>query len=109
MMDMSDLDWQVGARCRGLWDIFIDDVDDNARRPSAEVEAICSSCPVKTECLDYALERKPSGVWGGTTEYQRRQLLAGKERVFCPGCGSSEVFDHGDSEICLACGISWRI
>jgi hypothetical protein len=66
-------------------------------------------CPVKTWCLDFALEHKPTGTWGGTTEYQRRQLLAKKDRVFCPGCGGEDVIDEDGSQICLACGISWLI
>jgi WhiB family redox-sensing transcriptional regulator len=38
--------------------------------------AICATCPVQRECLDYALEaRERFGIWGGKTEKQRRQIL----------------------------------
>lgn len=34
--------------------------------------AICSTCPVRGECLDQALaERHTHGIWGGTTPGQR--------------------------------------
>jgi WhiB family redox-sensing transcriptional regulator len=34
------------------------------------------ACPVRDECLDYALRyREPFGVWGGMTEKERRVLL----------------------------------
>ena len=37
---------------------------------------ICADCPVKEPCLEYALaERIDHGVWGGTSERQRRRLL----------------------------------
>jgi WhiB family redox-sensing transcriptional regulator len=40
---------------------------------------ICATCPVKAECLEYALEHRiDHGVWGGASERQRRRIL--KER-----------------------------
>lgn len=37
---------------------------------------ICEQCPVKAECLEYALENRiDHGVWGGTSERQRRRIL----------------------------------
>jgi WhiB family redox-sensing transcriptional regulator len=42
----------------------------------AKAKAICARCPVKAECLEYALDaRETFGVWGGTTEDERRALL----------------------------------
>lgn len=58
--------WRVDARCNtGAGDVthlfFSDDLHDIAR-----AKAICSKCPVATECLDAALTRhEPWGVWGG--------------------------------------------
>jgi WhiB family redox-sensing transcriptional regulator len=38
--------------------------------------AICATCPVRIECLEYALEaRERFGIWGGLTDKQRRRLL----------------------------------
>lgn len=38
-----------------------------------EAEALCGGCGVVGECLAYALARRElSGVWGGTTERERR-------------------------------------
>ena len=37
---------------------------------------ICADCPVKAPCLEYALEHRiDHGVWGGTSERQRRRIL----------------------------------
>lgn len=37
-------------------------------------KTICSVCPVKQECLIWALIYKEEGVWGGTTERERKQF-----------------------------------
>lgn len=37
--------------------------------------AICSHCPLLEPCLSYALDDPATvGVWGGTTQIQRRRL-----------------------------------
>lgn len=37
---------------------------------------VCIDCPVKTRCLEYALQsRIDHGVWGGTSERERRRIL----------------------------------
>lgn len=37
---------------------------------------ICAECPVKAECLEYALvNRIEHGVWGGCSERERRRIL----------------------------------
>ena len=47
-----------------------------ADRWSYEVDAkaICAECPVVAQCLEYALEHRMDGVWGGTNEAERREL-----------------------------------
>lgn len=50
-----------------------------ARRASASepAKAVCAECPVRTECLEYALEAgQQHGVWGGLDEHERRELKA---------------------------------
>jgi WhiB family redox-sensing transcriptional regulator len=43
-----------------------------------EIEAakrVCATCPVQPECLEFALfTRQEFGIWGGTTEDERRLL-----------------------------------
>ena len=47
----------------------------------AEAKAICAACPVRRECLTFALRTQEShGIWGGMTEEERavnrRRLLS---------------------------------
>ena len=38
---------------------------------------ICNSCPLKLPCLEYALRNVEIGIWGGTTEEQRKLMRKG--------------------------------
>jgi WhiB family redox-sensing transcriptional regulator len=58
---------------------------------AAQAKAICRQCPVRTQCLEYALDRHrrgiiEAGVWGGTTEHERKDFMVGRTRI-CPDCG----------------------
>lgn len=40
-------------------------------------KATCSRCPVREQCLDYALtNHELHGIWGGLSERERRRLAA---------------------------------
>ena len=40
-----------------------------------EAKRICGECPVRAECLEYALEEDERfGIWGGMSERERRKL-----------------------------------
>jgi len=45
----------------------------------AAAKAICRGCPVRAECLDYAMQTaQDHGIWGGTTEEERRLARRGQ-------------------------------
>jgi len=47
-----------------------------------KAKRICAECPVKEKCLDYALNnRVDHGVWGGTSERQRRRILKARREA----------------------------
>jgi len=48
-------------------------------------------------------------VWGGMSAYQRELVGKKKARKKCPGCSATDIIVENNSEICLACGISWDI
>jgi len=78
--------WQFRAACRGedsglffAPSYFERKEEKDARE--ARARAICVHCPVREECLEYALRiREPHGIWGGLNELERRTVLRMRER-----------------------------
>ncbi len=68
---MSDLSWILKSICSpdqtALFFSVIEEEIQEARR-------FCEPCPVKEECFQYAIDHNEEGVWGGTSEKQRRRL-----------------------------------
>ncbi|MDQ6927100.1 MAG: WhiB family transcriptional regulator [Actinomycetota bacterium] len=41
----------------------------------AAAKEVCNACPVRVECLSFALRtNQEAGIWGGTSEDERRKL-----------------------------------
>ena len=72
---MSATTWRKRAACRGLdAEIFFPGTDEEV--DAAEAKAICALCPVRQACLEHALaSREREGIWGGTTERERRRIV----------------------------------
>ena len=65
--------WMKDAVCRQTDpELWFPEVGGSA----AIAKQICQRCPVRSECLAFALEHREVGVWGGTSEGQRKQLRA---------------------------------
>jgi WhiB family redox-sensing transcriptional regulator len=69
-----------GAACKGadLGLFFGPDAEFVTARQQreAEAKAICAGCPVRPDCLAYALDTRESyGIWGGLNEDERRAML----------------------------------
>ncbi|KUN89405.1 transcription factor WhiB [Streptomyces bungoensis] len=46
-----------------------------AQVQTQRAKAVCARCPVQEQCLDWAMDTDQSiGIWGGTTELERRAL-----------------------------------
>jgi WhiB family redox-sensing transcriptional regulator len=73
------LSWFERARCRGASNsVFY----PQRGVPSASALAMCRSCEVRVECLEYALENDEEfGIWGGLSERERRKLKSDRERM----------------------------
>lgn len=73
----EDPDWRDHAACRRLDpELFFPISALGAARPQIEAaKQVCRGCPVRAACLRWALDTgQDAGIWGGTTEQERRLL-----------------------------------
>ncbi len=79
---MEIYDWRYDAACREIggdsW------YPEDGERPGL-ARRICMGCPVRSECLADALANASTygrfGVWGGTTERERRLMVRASKAV----------------------------
>lgn len=75
-----DSDWRTHAKCCGENATYFFPPSHFERKPEKDAResvarAACRACPVRAECLSYALRAGEShGIWGGLNELQRARL-----------------------------------
>ena len=70
-------DWRQKASCRAVDpDLFFPiGTTGLALDQIEQAKAVCRSCEAQAPCLEFALStNQESGVWGGTSEEERRKL-----------------------------------
>jgi hypothetical protein len=132
-LKLSDVGWHERAACgkkenKGIASYFF----SNVLKERYDAKNLCYSCPVRKECLKWALDNKQIwGVWGGKDEMEIRRALSvshtGQEirrQRFpnCPYCGArpgklevvtADAPDGGRWKTmklveCSECDFSWR-
>jgi len=70
--DGDPLSWQSDSLCAQTDpEAFFPEQGGSTR----DAKKICSSCEVRTQCLEYALANDERfGIWGGLSERERRKL-----------------------------------
>lgn len=93
--------WQREAACRGKTDIMY----PHHSRPAPEAVSLCDACPVRDVCLETALaDNEQEGVWGGTTEKERRRMQRDRQRnLNCCVNGHSNEERSPITGRCLTC------
>jgi WhiB family redox-sensing transcriptional regulator len=87
-------DWRESAKCKdGDNSLFFDP------RREEEAKAFCVGCPVMAECLSAARQGNEPGVWGGTTEAERKQRVRAKTQSTMRGRRGRPLTTH--EERCL--------
>jgi WhiB family redox-sensing transcriptional regulator len=72
-------EWQDDGLCAQTDpDAFFPEKGGNSR----PAKQICSGCPVKPDCLSWALmHQERFGIWGGTSERERRKFWQARPRT----------------------------
>jgi WhiB family transcriptional regulator, redox-sensing transcriptional regulator len=77
-------EWRQFAECRDTDpDLFFPvGTTGPALEQIANAKAVCRTCDVQGLCLEYAVTtNQDSGVWGGTSEEERRQMRRARQRL----------------------------
>ena len=73
----DDSRWRDDAACRNTApDLFFPvGSTGEAEEESRAAIALCQSCPVREQCLEFAMAtNQRDGIWGGTSEEDRRRM-----------------------------------
>ncbi len=81
---VDELRWQDRALCKGMPAALFygapRERDEDRERRHRHVKAICAACPVKPDCLAYALRwDEREGIWGGVVA-KTRQVMRNRLR-----------------------------
>lgn len=79
-------DWRQSSACRDTDPelFFPVGTTGQAVEQIANAKAVCGQCLAQSECLQFALDtNQDSGVWGGSSEEERRAMrrLARRQRA----------------------------
>jgi WhiB family redox-sensing transcriptional regulator len=78
----DEMGWANQAACRDLdpsW-FFFD--GGCAKAFTARARAVCDTCPVQVDCLEYAIvNRVEHGIWGGVGEKERKKIRTARNRT----------------------------
>lgn len=79
VLDLDGLGWQDSALCAQTDpEVFFPALGS----PGRDAKRVCRLCPVRAECLEYAIEtRQAHGIWGGTSEKQREAVWTGRKSL----------------------------
>lgn len=111
MEHSSEVNWERRGNC---WDTY-DDLFFPSEGYSSELKAAhiinqkyCKFCPVKAQCLSFAIRFDSIGIWAGTTTDTRKKIRSRRNRLKCPDCQNKKLVTVNQCKMCLSCGISWE-
>ena len=77
-VNSDEWSWRWQAQCRSMDTQFFFTYDGEPRgarlRRERAAKHVCAQCPVQRDCRSHAIAVGEHGVWGGTTENDRRRL-----------------------------------
>lgn len=95
--DFDDQPWAVDALCAQIGgDFWFPDKDgtgEPGQNHARQAKKICAACPVRNQCLAYAIDHDERyGIWGGLSERERRSI---KKTTQPKRCAPDELQPNG--------------
>jgi hypothetical protein len=76
----------------------------NAGESNREAKRVCYGCPVRAECLRFALENgEAHGVWGGFSDRERKKMRPGRRTSHCANDHEYAVTGRNQNGTCPEC------
>ena len=70
------MSWQFLGACDGADpEAFFPAKVRATRDDCAAALAYCGRCRVREDCLEFALDHRAQGIWGGTTDFERDAMV----------------------------------
>ena len=94
--------WVKDALCSqiGDGDLWYPEHGNTARA----ARSVCAACPVRGECLSYAMDHEPRwGVFGGFNALERESLRRGRNPMRQPGRPKGGQRGHSWGCLCVIC------
>jgi WhiB family redox-sensing transcriptional regulator len=93
---IDETSWRADAACKGESAVYFFAPNHFERKPEKDfregrARSLCRACPVRQQCLEYALAvGETHGIWGGLNELERRRL-ARRRAAEVPGTVPANV------------------
>lgn len=118
---LIDTGWMADGLCSGIDDDARDFRERSFQGEESVAKQLCADCPVRLDCLDYALNGvNVWDVWGGLTAHELRRTLGidAKGQLFehgrapqCPNCRGRSSWLQINSRVdvsCRKCNYAWQ-
>lgn len=93
----DSLSWQAGAACQYTDpELFFPEGGEFADVTAVQADqarGVCLGCPVRPDCLAYALATGQQGIWGGLSERERLR----ERRGVAPGRTLADIMADADA------------
>lgn len=71
MTSYEEVDWTDSACATAKGVNFYPEPGNSYARKVMEAKAVCKTCPIQMQCLEYALYNEDHGIWGGLGPAER--------------------------------------
>ncbi len=92
MADITQGDWRSAGACATADPDLFFPISTYAAgvREAERALRVCAGCPVRRQCLEFAMRTgEREGIWGGTTPEERIRILRGATALSRPPRGAA--------------------